>query len=90
MVNGKSNCQVRVRLTSFVQLSARINIEYSQFFTNDGPTTLLTNIAAYLNIDPGRLKIVGIKPGSVEIILQIAEPFEEEPEEGTEPESTST
>lgn len=35
------------------------------FYNNNGPTTFITNICAFLNIDPGRLKIVGIKNGSI-------------------------
>ena len=87
VVNGKNNCQVRLRLSSFVQLSTRISININDFFTNDGPTTFITNIAAFLNIDTGRLKIVSVEPvgadparrllqtESLRIITQIIEPI---------------
>lgn len=64
VVNGKENCQVRVRLASYIQLSVRISISIDDFYTNNGETLFITNICAYLSIDPGRLKIVGITPGS--------------------------
>lgn len=74
VVNGKNNCQVRVRLSSYVKLTARLNIPVMDFFNNNGPTTFITNICAFLNIDPGRLKIVGIKNGSILIDTFITAP----------------
>lgn len=64
VVNGKDNCQVRVRLSSFIQLSVRLDIPIADFYTNDGETTFLTNICAFLGIDTGRMKIVGVDVGS--------------------------
>ena len=62
------SCQVRVRLSSFIQISARLNVAVADFFTNNGPTTFLTNICAFLGIDTGRLKIVSVKSGSVSLV----------------------
>ena len=64
VVNGKDSCQVRVRLSSYVQLSTRIDIPIADFYSNDGETTFITNICAFLGIDTGRLKIVGVRTGS--------------------------
>ena len=71
VVNGKANCQVRVRLASYVKLTARLSIPVMDFFNNDGVTTFITNVCAFLKIDPGRLKIVGVRNGSaiVEAVL---------------------
>lgn len=65
VVNGIGNCQVRVRLSSFIQLSARIDIPIADFYNNNGATSFITNICAFLGIDTGRMKIVGVKEGSV-------------------------
>jgi hypothetical protein len=67
VVNGISNCQVRVKLSSYIQLSARINIPIADFYSNNGVTTFITNICAFLGIDTGRLKIVGVRSGSIVI-----------------------
>ena len=67
VVNGNNSCQVRVRLASYIQLSVRIDVPIADFYSNDGETTFITNICAFLGIDTGRLKIVGVKSGSVEI-----------------------
>lgn len=72
MVNGISNCQVRVRLSSYIQLSARIDIPISDFYSNNGITSFITNICAFLGIDTGRMKIVGVREGStiVDSVIQ--------------------
>ena len=64
MVNGKENCQVQIRLSNHLRLTARLEIPISDFYNNDGATTFLTNICAFLGIDTGRMKIVGIREGS--------------------------
>ncbi len=74
VLNGKSNCQVRVRLSSYVKLTARLSIPVMDFFNNNGPTTFITNICAFLGIDPGRLKIVGVRNGSVIVESLITTP----------------
>lgn len=74
MVNGVNNCSVRVRLSNFVQLSARININVRDFYNNNGPTTFITNICAFLGIDTGRLKIVGVYEGSAVVVAQLTSP----------------
>ncbi len=65
VVNGIANCQVRVRLTNFIQLTTRLDIPFDDFYLNNGVTTFLTNICAFLGIDTSRLKIVGFRSGSV-------------------------
>jgi hypothetical protein len=74
VLNGKNNCQVRVRLSSYVKLTARLSIPVMEFFNNNGATTFVTNICAFLNIDPGRLKIVGVKDGSIIVESLITAP----------------
>lgn len=72
VVNGIANCQVRVRLSSFIQLSARIDIPIADFYSNNGVTSFITNICAFLGIDTGRMKIVGVREGStiIEAVIQ--------------------
>ena len=74
VLNGKENCQVRVRLSNFIKLSARLSIPVMDFYNNNGPTTFITNICAFLNIDPGRLKIVGVRNGSIIVEAFITTP----------------
>ena len=41
-----------------------MSIPVADFYTNNGVTTFITNICAFLGIDTGRLKIVGVRSGS--------------------------
>ena len=64
MVTGASNCTVRVTLTSSVQVTARLSVEVSTFYENNGAVKFLDLISAFLNIPTNRLKIVGVYSGS--------------------------
>lgn len=64
VLNGVNSCQVRVKLSSYIQVTARLTVSVSNFYSNNGPTTFLTNICAFLGIDPGRIKIVSVRSGS--------------------------
>jgi hypothetical protein len=65
-------CQVRIKLTSSVQITMRLDMEMSAFFSNDGVTQFIDRICAFLNInDTSRLKIVGVRSGSTIIDYQI-------------------
>jgi hypothetical protein len=44
-------------------ISVRVNIPFFDFYKNK-ETSFISNIAAFLNIDPGRLKILGLREGS--------------------------
>lgn len=60
VVNGRNNCQVRLILSSYVQLTVRFLVEMATFYSNNGPTSMLTNIIAFLKIDPSQIKVVAI------------------------------
>lgn len=51
-------------MASYLKLSARLSIPIADFYSNDGQTTFITNICAFLVIDTGRMKIVGLRSGS--------------------------
>lgn len=75
VLNGVNSCQVRVKLSNYIQITARLTVSVANFYNNNGPTTFLTNICAFLGIDPGRLKIVSVKTGSTEVVLLIGDPI---------------
>jgi hypothetical protein len=64
VVNGIANCQVRLTVTSFMQLTARLNIDIATFYQNQGDLSFLSKLVAFLGIDPGQLKIVSVNSGS--------------------------
>lgn len=62
-MNGK-DCQVKVSLSSNVQVSARLQTTVTEFFSNGGVTKFVDKMCAYLNISTDRLKVVGVYSGS--------------------------
>ena len=56
VVTGE-NCQVTLRLTSYIKLTARIETTISEFYEEE----YINNICAFLGIDPGRMKIVSVR-----------------------------
>lgn len=71
MLNGLNNCQVRISKSSYIQLSVSLSISVSDFYSNSGTTTFISNICAFLGIDTGRLKIVSVRTGSLSVTLYI-------------------
>ena len=48
-----------------------LSVSVNDFYSNNGTTTFISNICAFLRIDPGRLKIVSVRTGSVNIMVYI-------------------
>lgn len=67
MVNGKNNCQVRLTLATYMQLTTRFQTDIATFYKNGGDVSILSKIVAFLNIDPSQVKIVSVNSGSVVI-----------------------
>lgn len=90
MLNGVNSCQVRVTLSNYIQLTAKLSVSVADFYTNNGPTTFLTNICAFLGIDTGRLKIVSVRSGSTDVTVYITpEPVSTNSTTATDPASSA-
>jgi hypothetical protein len=64
IVTGALGCQVRVTLSSNVQITARLMVSMDSFFNNGGVATFIDKMCAFLNITTDRLKVVGVYEGS--------------------------
>ena len=53
-----------------MQVTATLTMTVNDFFENDGETTFISNICAFLNIDPSSLKIVSVTETSRRRMLQ--------------------
>ncbi len=60
VINGKSNCQVRLTVSTYLQLTVRFAVGVSSFYQNTAQASVLTKIVAFLGIDPSQVKIVSI------------------------------
>lgn len=63
-----------------LKLACKIDMSFDEFFSTDGHITFLNKMAAFLKIEPTRIKIVRIIPGSVNILLAISADEEAEGE----------
>jgi len=80
-----ADCELLVKLVDVVSVNAKLDMNFDDFFNNDGPTRFIDNMAAYLGIDPSKIKIAKIVPGSV-IIDFVIIPVEKPDTAADEPE----
>jgi len=82
----KGECELLIKQVDVVAVNAKIEMDFDQFFSTDGPTRFIDNMAAFLNIDPSKLKIAKIQKGSVIIdFLIISNEKEDASSEAPEP-----
>lgn len=78
-------CELLIKLIDVVQVNAKIQMDFKDFFQTDGPTRFIDNLSVFLNIDPSQIKIAKITEGSV-IIDFVIIPFEQEDSKSDEEE----
>ena len=69
------DCELLVKLVDVVKVNSKLDMDFDEFFATDGPTNFIDNMAAFLGIDPSKIKIAKITEGSV-IIDFVIIPFE--------------
>ena len=69
----KGKCFVHVKLVNSLKLSTRLNIDPETFYETDGVTTFLDRMAALLEINVDRIRIVGIRKGSTIVDVEISQ-----------------
>lgn len=84
VMKGKG-CRIRLMQVETLKLACKIDMNFDDFFKQDGHITFLNKMASFLNISPTRIKIVSIIPGSVKIEMKITK---EETKEETKGESS--
>jgi len=63
VITGNNNCLVRVRQVNTVVLSTHLSLDFDSFFANDKFGTFVNKISAFLDLDPARIKVVGVARG---------------------------
>jgi hypothetical protein len=74
VMKGKG-CRIKLEQVETLKLMCKIDMSFDEFFRTDGHITFVNKMAAFLNIEPTRIKIVKIIPGSV--VLDLAIPGDE-------------
>ena len=63
IITGNNNCLVRVRQVNSVVLSTHLSLDFDSFLINDKFGTFVNKISAFLDLDPARIKVVGVARG---------------------------
>lgn len=66
-------CQFTIKSVDAIQGFVRIDWTMAEFFADDGVSKFINRLASVLNIAPSRIKVAGVRAGSV-IIDTIIEP----------------
>jgi len=70
-MKGKG-CRIKLEQVETLKLMCKIDMSFDDFFNTNGHITFVNKMAAFLNIEPTKIKIVKIIPGSVVLDLAIA------------------
>merc|ERR1719456_346462 len=65
-------CSIKLEQVETLKLMCKIDMSFEDFFKTDGHITFVNKMAAFLNINPTKIKIVKIMPGSVVLDLAIS------------------
>lgn len=80
-----ADCELLIKLVDVVSVNAKLDMNFDDFFKNEGPTRFIDNLTAYLGIEPSKMKIAKIVPGSVIIDFAVI-PVEKPDAAADEPE----
>jgi hypothetical protein len=64
VITGDASCLVRVRQVNNVVLTTHLSLDFDSFLANDKFGSFVNKIAAFLNLDPARVKVVGVARGT--------------------------
>ena len=67
-----ANCDLELRTSDSIQMSFRMQTTMTQFFAAGGTDRFVQNLAASLDINTSRIRILGVYKGSVVVDTQIA------------------
>ena len=73
IITGHIDCVLTVRTVNYVQVSLRLQTTIQSFYTNSNIASFIDQICSFLGIDFSRLRIAGIRTGSVIIDFNIIE-----------------
>ena len=67
----QGGCELELKTLQTIQLGLRMDLTLEQFYSSDGELSFLQKMALQLNISRDRIKIVGIRRGSVILNVSI-------------------
>ena len=73
VITNNQDCKLKVRTVNSVKVSLRMDSTIEDFYSNDGEALFVDKIAAFLNIDASRIRIVNVLKGSVIVNFDVVE-----------------
>jgi hypothetical protein len=70
-INGAPDCILTTEVTNAVKGRVRYDIDIDAFFAQSGPSKFTDNVVMILGIDPTRIRVVNIVPGSTVIEFHV-------------------
>jgi len=70
-LTGDPSCVLLTRVTNAVKGRVRYDIDIEEFYNQDGPTHFIDRIVMVLGLDPSRIRVVNIIPGSTIIDFHV-------------------
>jgi len=71
ILTGADTCIVKLEMMEAVQVSLKLEMPLTDFYSTNGPTLFIDRMAAFLGIPNDKLRIVSITEGSVDIRFEI-------------------
>ncbi len=89
--DGTPLCSIEVKTLPSIQLGLRLEMTLDDFYSNNGELTFIEKLAMQLNISRDRIKIVGIRAGSVvlNVVIESDPNLINDTDQGTELEGIS-
>ena len=76
MQGGFQQCMIELKTQQTIQMGIRMDMTLEEFYSNDGELSFIEKLAKQLNISRDRIKVVGVRRGSV-ILNVVIEPNQE-------------
>jgi len=73
VITNREDCKLQVRTVNSVKISVTMDSTIEDFYSNDGEALFVDKIAAFLNIDPSRIRIANVLKGSVIVNFDVVE-----------------
>ena len=73
VLNSQSDCILKVRTIDSIRITMHLETTVEDFYKNNAQATFFDKIRAFLGLDMARIRIAGIRSGSVILIFDIVE-----------------
>lgn len=73
VINNSPDCKLKINTINSVRITVHMETTIDDFYKNTGEASFIDKISAFLKLDMGRVRIVGVRKGSVILDFVITE-----------------